>query len=106
MFIILFFSILTTIILTLLYYKLFSDKIKINETEMFKNVGNSGITETDISLLFGIVSFKNDLGENKNIACYSYRDKIKKGERILITDYDLEKELYIVEEYPNLGFRN
>jgi hypothetical protein len=100
MFYILLFLILITLIITIAYNKLFSNKVKINNIEMFKNVGTSGIAITDITLLFGIVSLITDSGENKNIACYSYRDKVKKGERILITDYDLQRELYVIDQYP------
>ncbi len=91
-----------TVIITILYSLFFTNKFKINNIKMFKNVGVSGIAHTDITLLFGIVCFKNDNNEENSIACYSYRDKIKKGERILITDYDSEKEMYIVDEYPCL----
>lgn len=106
MFYVLLFSIICTLVLTLIYFKLFSDSKKISNIEMFKYVGNSGFTLTEISLLFGVAQFKDDNGNNKNITCYSYRDKIQKGHRILITDYDSNKEMFIVEEYPNIGMRN
>ena len=95
-------AILLTIILTLVYNKLFFNEKKFSNIEMFKNVGISGISLTEINLLFGIIAFKNELNEEKNAICYSYKDKIKKGSRILITDYDFEKEMYIVDEYPNI----
>jgi hypothetical protein len=106
MFNILFISVILTLIITLIYYKLFSNNKKILSNEMFKNVGSSGITLTEITLLFGVVQFEDDNGNNKNITCYSYNEKIEKGKRILITDYDSNKEMYIVEEYPSLGLRN
>lgn len=102
MFYILLFSVFITLLLTLSYNKYFSNKNNLINVAMFKNVGSSGKTLTEVTLLFGIVSFKNDLNEEKNIACYSYRDKIKKGSRILITDYDSEKEMYVIDEYPNI----
>lgn len=102
MFYVLFIAILSTLIITFIYYKLFANNFKKNKLEMFKNVGSSGKAITDVSLLFGVVEFKNYLDEDKNIICYSYREKIKKGERVLITDYDFEKEMYIIDDYPNI----
>jgi len=102
----LFICTIITVVLTYLYFIIFNDKTIKNKLEMYKNVGSIGITQTEVTSLFGVVSFKNDFDENKNIICYSYREKIKKGQRILITDYDLINEMYVVEEYPNIGFRN
>ena len=78
----------------------FQNKNKKLNNKLFKLVGNSGTAITDISDLFGIVSFKDDFGYDKNIACYSYREKINKGFRVLITDYNSEKEMFVVDEYP------
>lgn len=100
MFYILFISILIALLLTFIYNRLFSNKFKLNASKMFKNVGISGFALTEISLLFGVIVFKNDLGQDNNLICYSYRDKIKKGDRILITDYDLIKKMYVVDQYP------
>ena len=102
MFYVLFISILIALLITLVYSNYFLNKNKIFKREMFKNVCNSGNAITEITSLFGIISFKNDLNEDKNIICYSYREKINKGSRVLITDYDFEKEMYIVDEYPKI----
>lgn len=95
-------SIFITLIITIIYNCFFSNKIKINNRLIFKNVGITATSLTEINLLFGIISFKNENNEEKNVACYSYRNKIKKGQRVLITDYDIEKQLYIVDEYPRV----
>lgn len=87
-------------IISWIFIRFFSNKNKKISSNLFKLVGNSGTAITDISDLFGIVSFKDDFGCDKNIACYSYREKIKKGLRVLITDYNSEKEMFIVDEYP------
>jgi|ERR1700748_3598791 len=100
MFLVLFFSIILTLVFTIIYNLFFTNKNKSKYIKMFKNVGTSGITQTEVNLLFGIISFKNDLGEENNATCYSYQEKIKKGERILITDYDSDKEMYVVDFYP------
>lgn len=96
------FSFLLTGIITFLYNKYFVKKsVKINN-EAYKNIGVSGITLTAISDTFGVVSFKDDLNDDKTAVCFSYREKIDKGKRILITDYDVEKEMYVIDEYPNV----
>jgi len=102
MFSVLILLLLSSMLITILYNILFFNKIKKKQINCFKNVGSAGIAETEITLLYGIASFKINENCNQNIVCYSYREKIKKGERILITDYDCEKEMYIVDEYPNL----
>lgn len=100
LFIFLILSLVTTIFLTLIYNYFFENKEKITNRNMFKLIGNSGMAETDISELFGVVSFKDDFNLEKKIICYSYREKILKGNRVLITDYDQHKEMYVIDEYP------
>lgn len=94
------FSLFITIIFSRIYIYFFQDKNKIKNKELYKLIGNSGITLTNVSEFFGIVSFKDDFGKDRNIVCYSYRENINKGFRVLITDYDLNREMYIVDEYP------
>jgi hypothetical protein len=93
-------ALLITIFFSYIFIRLFKNENKILNGEMFKLVGSSGIALTEISELFGVVSFKDDFGIDKNIVCYSYRENISKGIRVLITDYNSEKEIYIVDEYP------
>ena len=89
-----------TILSSKIYIHFFQDKNKIINRKMYKLVGSSGTTLTNVSELFGIVSVKDDVGIDKNIVCYSYREKIGKGFRVLVTDYDSIKEMYIIDEYP------
>lgn len=96
----LFATLLITIFLSFLFIYLFQDKNKIINKEKFKLIGSSGTAITDVSEIFGIVSFKDEFGLDKNIVCFSYREKISKGLRVLITDYSPEKEMYIIDEYP------
>lgn len=100
LFLILSISILIIILFSWIFIHFFQNKEKILNKKLFKLIGSSGIAITDISEIFGIVSFKDDLDQEKNIVCYSYREKINKGFRVLITDYNSEKEMYIVDEYP------
>ncbi len=93
-------ALLITTCFSYIFIRFFKNENKKLNKEMFKLVGSSGIAITDISELFGVVSFKDDFGFDKNIVCYSYREKISKGIRVLITDYNSEKEMYIIDEYP------
>lgn len=96
----LFLALFITFLSSKIFISFFQDKNKIINKEMFKLVGNSGTTITNVSNLFGVVSCIDDFGKEKNIVCYSYRENIKKDLRILITDYDSNKEMYVVDEYP------
>lgn len=93
-------ALLITIFFSYILVHFFKNENKVLNKEMFKLIGSSGIALTEISELFGVVSFKDDFGFDKNIICYSYREKISKGIRVLITDYNPEKEMYIIDEYP------
>ncbi len=72
---------------------LLSDEIKNHESLEF--IGLVGNSETKITQDGGIIIINN-----KRVMAKTYNKPIDRGVRVLITDYDMRDDVYIVDYYP------
>jgi hypothetical protein len=71
--------------------------IENKNSSLYDLVGKTALAETQISSSFGVASIIDD---GKKITCRSYDEVICKGERVLITEFNENDEIYLVDYYP------
>lgn len=71
-----------------------SNNIKVRKS--FEYVGLTGRCETKITKIGGVVLLLN----NQRISAITYDKMINKNDRILVTDYNKDDEVYVVDYYP------
>lgn len=82
---------------------LYFNKFKKNKNDKILDlIGNIGYAETNISSSFGVINVVDGLGNLKNYICKSQKGLIEKSSRILITEYCIEDEIFVVNNYPEI----
>jgi hypothetical protein len=63
-------------------------------------VGRVGVAELDIDPRFGVALVNDDTGSLMQIRCRSYALPIRKGEPVLLTEFDPDTGSFTVERSP------
>lgn len=82
---------------------LYFNKFKKNKNDKILDlIGNIGYAETNITSSFGVMNVIDGLGNSKNYICKSQKCLIEKKSRILVTEYNIEDEIFVVNNYPEI----
>jgi hypothetical protein len=80
-------------------YFILYKKNKKDINKKLKYIGECGIAITKINTSTGVLSIKEN-DNVRNLMCQSSLGEIRKGSRILVTNYNEDEEIFIVDYYP------